>query len=80
MGDNMVDNSRVTLEDGIEYLVIDKIEDKDVSYVYLMNKDDESDICVRKEILEDDKCYLVGLDNKEEADKALVLYIKKNKE
>ena len=76
----MIDNSRVILEDNIEYLVIDKIEDKDVSYVYLMNKDDENDICVRKEIIEDDKCYLVGLDNKDEADKALILYIKKNKE
>ena len=76
----MIDNSRVILEDNIEYLVIDKIEDKDVSYVYLMNKDDNNDICVRKEIIEDDKCYLVGLDNKEEADKALILYIKKNKE
>ena len=76
----MVDNSRVTLEDGIEYLVIDKIENSGSYYVYLMNKDDEDDICVRKEILEGEKCYLVGLDNKEEADKALYLYIQKNKE
>ena len=80
MGDNMVDNSRVVLEDGIEYLVISKIEKDDFHYVYLMNKDDDKDLCVRKEIMEDEKCYLVGLDNKEEADEALKLYIEKNKE
>lgn len=74
----MVDNSCVTLEDGIEYLVIDKIKSNDIYYVYLMNKDDEDDICVRKEILEDDKCYLVGLDTKEEVERALSLYIEKN--
>lgn len=76
----MIDNSRVTLEDGIEYLVIDKIEKDDFYYVYLMNKDDKEDFCVRKEIMEYEKCYLVGLDSKEEADEALKLYIEKNKE
>ena len=76
----MVDNSRVTLEDGIEYLVIDKIAKDNFHYVYLMNKDSNEDLCVRKEIIEDEKCYLVGLDNKQEANEALKLYIDKNKE
>ena len=33
-----------------------------------------------KEIIEDEKCHLVGLDNKQEANEALKLYIDKNKE
>ena len=75
----MIDNSRVVLEDNIEYLVVDKIKEKDFFYVYLANSNDLKDICIRKEIVEDGKCFLVGLDNEEEVDKALKIYLDKTK-
>lgn len=76
----MIDNSRVVLENGKEYLVIDKIKLEDKAFVYLSNKDDSEDFCVRKEVLEDEKAYLVGLDDKEEADYALKLFAENHKE
>lgn len=75
----MVDNS-VLKEDGKIYLVIDKIENGNVSYVYLANEEDENDFFIRKEIIEEDETrYLVSLDNEEEFDKALQLFQEKNK-
>lgn len=77
----MVDNSRVILEDNIEYLVIAKINDNDKDYVYLVNKDDESDIVIRKEVIrENEEHYLIGLDNEDEVEYALNLFVEKNKE
>ena len=76
----MVDNSRVVLEDGIEYIVVDKIKFGNSSFVYLFNSNNDTDICVRKEIYEDGKCILTGLSNKDEVDNALKLYIEKNKD
>ena len=76
----MIDNSRVVLEDGIEYIVVDKIRYSHFSYVYLANANDEDDICVRKEILENGDCLLVGLSSDEEVENALKLYVEKNQE
>ena len=74
----MVDNSRVVLEDNIEYLVVDKIKEKDFYYVYLVNSRDDADLVVRKEIIENDKRFLVGLDDEEELEKSLDLFLEKN--
>lgn len=74
----MVDNSRVLLEDGNDYQVIDKIKDKNCSYIYLLNYRDKDDLVVRKEIIEEDVTYLVGLDDEAELEKALNLYLEKN--
>ena len=74
----MVDNSRVVLEDNIEYLVVDKIKEKDFYYVYLINKRDDADLVIRKEVKENDGNYLVGLDDEEELEKALDLFLEKN--
>lgn len=74
----MVDNSRVVLEDNIEYLVIDKIKEKDFYYVYLINQKDDADLVVRKEVLENNDKFLVGLDDEEELEKALDLFLEKN--
>lgn len=76
----MIDNSRVVLENEKEYYVIDKIKLNDKAFVYLSNVHDPEDFCVRKEILENEKTYLVGLDNKEEADVALKLFTENHKE
>ena len=60
--------------------LIDKIENGNVSYVYLANEEDENDFFIRKEIIEEDETrYLISLDNEEEFDKALQLFQEKNK-
>lgn len=75
----MVDNS-ILKEDGKIYLVIDKINSGDISYVYLSNEEDENDFFIRKEIIEEDETrYLVSLDNEDEFNKALQLFQEKNK-
>ena len=61
-----VDVKVYTLEDGIDYAVLDEIN----NYVYLANVSDPKDICIRKDIGEE----LVGLDNEEEFNKALRLF------
>lgn len=66
----------VTLEDGIEYIILDEIE----SFMYLANIDDETDFCIRKIKTEQGQEILVGLDSDEEFDNALKLYYKKNQE
>lgn len=75
----MVDNSRIVLENGREYFIMDKILDNNKFYVYLTNCSDPTDFCCRKEIEEEEKTYLVGLDNQEEADLALKLFEEKHR-
>lgn len=81
----MVNNSIIKLEDGNDYVVIDKIKLEDKSYVFLTNVNDIEDFCVRKEtttILENDEeeKYLEGL-TEEEYTEAMNLFVaKKNKE
>lgn len=74
----MIDNSRIKLENKKEYIVIDKIESDGKIFIYLSNVEDDTDICVRKQIEEEEKNYLVGLENREEADYALELFNKKH--
>ena len=68
----MIDNSKFNI-DGIEYTVLEKVD----NYVYLANVKDEEDVCIRKEIDEDGKKYLVGLDDEQEVYKALELFKQK---
>lgn len=68
----------VVLENGLEYLIIDEIQDNNNNYVYLTNVNDEEDFCIRKYIIENDNEIYVGLDNDAEFDQALQLYAKKN--
>ena len=65
----------IILEDNLEYIVTDKID----NYLYLNNINDYEDFCVRKEIIEDNEEYIVGLDNEEELEKALKLFEEKYK-
>lgn len=68
----MIDNSKFEI-DGIEYVVLEKVE----NYVYLVNPKNEEDVCIRKEIVEDGKTYLTGLDDEDEVYKALELFKQK---
>ena len=77
----MIDNSSVVLENGTKYDVMDKIvDDNDRAYVYLINPKDNTDICIRKEIKDEEDNLLVGLDSEDEFKRALELFINKNKE
>ena len=59
--------------DGTEYVVLEEVND----YVYLVNPNNDEDVCIRKVILENDKKYLTNLDNEEEVDEALKLFKEK---
>lgn len=63
----------IVLEDNIEYIITDTIN----NYLYLNNINDPKDFCIRKRIIEDNESYICGLDNEEEYDKALELFINK---
>jgi len=69
----------ITLENGLDFMVLDEIASGTVTYVYLANVDDERDTCVRKVTKENGKEMLNGLDSKEELEKALLLFAKKHK-
>ena len=73
----MIDNSCVVL-DGIKYQVVDKIKVETKEYVYLVNENDKNDICCRKEIEENGKSFLVGLDCDEEVNLTLKLFLEKH--
>ncbi|MBD9105196.1 hypothetical protein EGW03_01855 [bacterium] len=73
----MIDNSCVVL-DGIKYQVVDKIKVETKEYVYLVNENDKNDICCRKEIEENGKTFLVGLDSDEEVNLTLKLFLEKH--
>ncbi len=74
----MINNSIKQLENNETYAVIDTISGNQGTYIYFSNIKDENDLCVRKQLKNDQETILVGLDNKEEVDYALHLLIKKN--
>lgn len=75
----MVDNSRIVLENNKEYCVIDKIKSDNKFYVYLSNIDDPNDFVVRKEVKDNNKTFIVGLDDNDEVSVALKLFMEKQK-
>lgn len=70
----------ITLEDGIEYAIIEEITYDNKKYVYLANTDDYEDFCIRKVIVAEKDNVLVGLDDDAEFDLALMLFAKNHKE
>ena len=70
----------ITLEDGIEYAIIDEIKHGDKKYIFLANINDYQDFCIRKVITEKDGEFLVGLDDDAEFDLALMLFAKNKKQ
>ncbi|MBQ8902141.1 MAG: DUF1292 domain-containing protein [Bacilli bacterium] len=68
----------VTLENNKDYIIIDTIEFNDNKYLFLSNKDDENDMCVRK-IITKDREYLTKLDNKNELEEVLNIFATKYK-
>lgn len=70
----------ITLEDGIQYAIIDELIINDIKYVFLSNIDDSEDFCIRKVLKENEEEFLVGLEDDSEFDLALMHFAKNNKE
>lgn len=68
----------IILEDGQEYAVIDEITENNNTYVYLSNLQDEKDFCIRKVAHQGTEEVLIGLDNDEEFNQALMYFTNKN--
>ena len=66
----------VTLENGKEYMILERIKKDKDEYVYLSNKENENDFCIRK--INGDTLY--GLKDKNEYFSALSLLKDHNKE
>lgn len=68
----------VTLNDGLDYVILDEISAHSKTYVYLSNTEDSKNFCVRKKIQNNAGSLLVGLDDENEFNMAMDLYFKKN--
>lgn len=64
----------ITLENGIEYTEIDRINFNNNCYVVLSNLDDPSDFCFRRLVNDNNQEYIVGLENREEFNNVLKLF------
>ncbi len=67
----MEDVEIITLDDNKEYNVVDRKDINGFTYLLLANVDDETDICVRKEIKKEDKEYIAMLSSEEELENVL---------
>jgi len=65
----------VTLN-GVEYTEINRLNNKNNTYVVLANLDDPSDFCIKKLITRDGLNYINGLDSEEEFKEILNLISK----
>lgn len=69
----------ITLENEKDYIIIDTIEFNSNKYLFLSNKEDENDMCVRKIILKENKEYLIKLDSENELEEVLNIFTTKYK-
>lgn len=72
----MEDVEIITLDDNKEYNVVDRKDINGFTYLLLANVDDETDICVRKEIKKEDKEYIAMLSSEEELEIVLKEFAK----
>lgn len=68
----------IILDDGIEYYIIDTEIIDNIEYTLFSNIDDDSDICFRKTITENNEKIYIGLDNEKEFEKVFLSFTKKN--
>jgi len=62
--------------DGTEYSELMQLQLDGNTYVYLSDLDNPDNFIIHKLVIEDDEEYLIGLDSKEEFDKALLHFSK----
>lgn len=66
----------IVLENGIEYLIVKTNSIEGIDYTLFANINDNSDICFRKTVIENDEEFYVGLDNEEEFNKVVSYFAK----
>lgn len=67
----------IKLGDNIEYTEIDRVNYNHNSYVILSDLDNPNDFCVKKLINENNYEYIIELNNKEEFNNVLKIFIDK---
>ena len=67
----------IKLGDNIEYTEIDKVNYNHNTYVILSDLDNPNDFCVKKLINENNYEYIIELNNKEEFNNVLKIFIDK---
>ena len=75
----MVDINTIVLENGIEYTEVDDLVYNNTKYILLSNVKNVKDSCIRKISIEDNEEYLCRLEDDNEFDTVLDLFIQKNK-
>lgn len=74
----MIDCESIILENGKKQIIVDKITKNDITYIYMVAEDNEKEFCIKKQITDDGKKYIIPLKNSEEFDEALFLFKEKN--
>lgn len=72
--DNQIDT--IILDDGIEYAIIKEMTINNIKYTLFANLNDESDLCFRKTIKENNEEYYIGLDSDKELELVLASFNK----
>ena len=75
----MEDVNAVVLENGIEYIEVDDLVYSGTRYILLSNIKNVKDSCIRKVSIRDNEEYLCRLDNDNEFDTILDMFMEKNK-
>lgn len=75
----MVEVNTMILENGIEYTEVDDLVYNNTKYILLSNIKNVKDSCIRKISIEDNEEYLSRLDDDNEFDVVLDLFMQKNK-
>ena len=68
----------IVLDDGIEYYIYDTEIVDNIEYTLFVNINDNTDICFRKTITENNENFYIGLDNQQEFEKVVLTFTKKN--
>lgn len=76
----MEDVKVVTLENNIDYVVVDTVSLNDIEYLLLSNMENTLDFCIRIHTCIDGTDYLEKLNSKKEFDEIFSLFMNKNKD
>ena len=75
----MIDVNTIILENGVEYTEIDKLIYNNTEYLLLSNINDVKDSCIRKIEIDNNEEFISRLDDENEFDIILDLFMEKNK-
>ena len=69
----------ITLENNIDYAVVDTLMINDNKYLFLAKENDKTDVTIRKVIVKDNKEYITKLDSDDEFANVMDGFIKKHR-